>query len=343
MRLTAQEKAAREKLTALVDNADGRVSRAATQLSTSMQSFRSEWVAETTDFDASPDALHEYRKLLQRLESDDLPRHRERFRRLLRENTIQGVAMLQNRLTEQEQAIQDKIQQINKSMQSIEYTRVTYIRLQSDRDGDTEIRDFRTELTGILESTLGETDPYSEMRFLRVRALIERFRGRSDFLADDQRWRDKVLDVRAWFRFAASEHWRNDHKQKEYYPDTGGKSGGQKEKLAYTVLAAGLAYQFGLDWGETRSRSFRFVVIDEAFGRGSEESTRYGLELFAKLNLQLLIVTPLQKINVIEDYIHSVAFTHKMVSIDGERSAVRNLSIAEYRDEKARYFGAGGA
>ena len=54
-----------------------------------------------------------------------------------------------------------------------------------------------------------------------------------------------------------------------------------------------LAYQFGLEWGAVRSRSFRFVVIDEAFGRGSDESAQYGLNLFRQLNLQLLIVTPL--------------------------------------------------
>ncbi len=60
----------------------------------------------------------------------------------------------------------------------------------------------------------------------------------------------------------------------EHYSDSGGKSGGQKEKLAYTVLAASLAYQFGLEWGAVRSRSFRFVVIDEAFGRGSDESAQ---------------------------------------------------------------------
>ncbi|MCR4302097.1 MAG: hypothetical protein NUV51_10840, partial [Sulfuricaulis sp.] len=74
-------------------------------------------------------------------------------------------------------------------------------------------------------------------------------------------------------------------------------------KLFYTP-----AYQFGLEWNTNRSRSFRFVVIDEAFGRGSDESARYGLELFKKLNLQLLIVTPLQKIHVIEDYISAVHF-----------------------------------
>jgi hypothetical protein len=49
------------------------------------------------------------------------------------------------------------------------------------------------------------------------------------------------------------------------------------------------------DRGVPRSRSFHFVLIDEAFGRGSDESTRYGPELFRQLNLQLLIVTPCRK------------------------------------------------
>ena len=114
-------------------------------------------------------------------------------------------------------------------------------------------------------------------------------------------------------------------------PTLGGKSGGQKEKLAYTVLAASLAYQFGLEWGETRSRSFRSVLIDEAFGRGSDESTRYGLELFKRLSLQLLIVTPLQKIHVIEPFVTAVGFVH---SDEGSRSMLRNLTIDEYRAER---------
>src|SRR5699024_8666581 len=103
-------------------------------------------------------------------------------------------------------------------------------------------------------------------------------------------------------------------------------------RSAYTVLAASLAYQFGLQWGEKRSRSFRFVVIDEAFGRGSDESARYGLELFARLNLQLLIVTPLQKIHIIEPFVASVGFVHNP---HGQQSMLRNLGIEEYRQEKA--------
>ena len=120
------------------------------------------------------------------------------------------------------------------------------------------------------------------------------------------------------------------------YADSGGKSGGQKEKLAYTVLGASLAYQFGLDGDTPRTRSFRFVIIDEAFGRGSDESARYGLELFGRLDLQLLIVTPLQKIHIIEPYISSVGFVHNE---DGRLSMLRNLTIEEYRAERAARAG----
>jgi uncharacterized protein YPO0396 len=98
------------------------------------------------------------------------------------------------------------------------------------------------------------------------------------------------------------------------------------------VLAASLAYQFGLERGVKRSRSFRFVAIDEAFGRGSDESARYALELFGRMNLQLLIVTPLQKIHIIEPHVSGVGFVH---TEDGRSSMLRNLTIEEYRQERA--------
>ncbi len=173
---------------------------------------------------------------------------------------------------------------------------------------------------------------YSEAKFLEVRRILERFKGRDGLTELDRRWTAKVTDVRNWFEFAASERFRETGEEHEHYSDSGGKSGGQKEKLAYTVLAASLAYQFGLKWGETRSRSFRFVVIDEAFGRGSDDSARYGLELFRKLNLQLLIVTPLQKIHVIEPYVFAVGLVH---NAEGRQSMLRNITVEALRAERA--------
>ena len=161
-----------------------------------------------------------------------------------------------------------------------------------------------------------------------MKVILDRFSSNDSKQIE---WTNKVTDVRNWFIFNASEKYLEDNSEKEFYAGTSGKSGGEKEKLAYTILASALAYQFGLSYGEPRSKSFRFVVIDEAFGRGDDESTQFGLGLFKKLNLQLLIVTPLQKIHVIENYINSV---HYVSNTNGNNSELQNLTVEEYKKQK---------
>ena len=256
-----------------------------------------------------------------------------RFKELLNENTIREVANFQSQLAREQETIKERIGRINESLTRIDYNPGRYIVLEATPVIDADVRVFREELRACTEGSLtgSEDSQYSEVKFLQVRQIIERFRGRDGRSELDRRWTAKVTDVRNWFSFAASERWREDNSEFEHYADSGGKSGGQKEKLAYTVLAASLAYQFGLEWGAVRSRSFRFVVIDEAFGRGSDESAQYGMQLFAQLNLQLLIVTPLQKIHVLEPFVAGVGFVH---NVDGQASTLRNLTIEEYRKEK---------
>jgi uncharacterized protein YPO0396 len=272
--------------------------------------------------------------MLHALKSDDLPRFEARFKELLNENTIREVANFQSQLARERETIRERIARINESLTQIDYNPGRYIVLEAQPTPDADVRDFQSELRACTEGALtGSDSQYSEAKFIEVKRIIERFRGREGSAEADRRWAAKVTDVRQWFVFAASERWREDNTEHEHYSDSGGKSGGQKEKLAYTILAASLAYQFGLEWGALRSRSFRFVVIDEAFGRGSDESAQYGLRLFAQLNLQILIVTPLQKIHIIEPFVSSVGFVHNE---EGRDSRLRNLSIEEYRAEKAR-------
>ena len=273
--------------------------------------------------------------MLDRLRSDDLPRFEARFKELLNENTIREVASFQSQLHRERQDIRDRIETINRSLVDIDYNPGRYVVLLPDPTTDAEIRAFPAGPACLHRGCAHQarrTRHTAETKFLQVKRIIERFRGRDGTAESDARWRRKVTDVRQWFTFSASERWREDQREHEHYTDSGGKSGGQKEKLAYTVLAASLAYQFGLEWGAPRARSFRFVVIDEAFGRGSDESTSYGLELFDRLELQLLIVTPLQKIRVIEPHVACVGFVH---NDDGRRSMLRNLTIEEYRAERA--------
>jgi len=325
----------REWLQQQIDNEERTSKRVAERIVRQMSTYKSEYPLDTDEVDASLESADEFRTMFTNLQANDLPRFESRFKELLNENTIREVANFQSQLNRERDEIRERIASINLSLNEIDYVDGRYIVLEDQLTTDADIRLFQSELRACTEGTLTgtEDDQYSEAKFLQVRAIIERFRGREGTTDSDRRWTSRVTDVRNWFVFAASERWRSDDTEHEHYTDSGGKSGGQKEKLAYTILAASLAYRFGLEWGVKRSRTFRFVVIDEAFGRGSDESADYGLRLFDKLNLQLLIVTPLQKIHIIEPYVSAVGY---VANLDGAASQLRNLTIEEYRQERHR-------
>jgi uncharacterized protein YPO0396 len=325
----------REWLQAKIDAEEKRRGGLREKIVRQMAAYKTGYPLETREVDSRWEAADEFREMLRRLRDEDLPRHEEKFKKLLNEGTINDIALFQNQMEKECEDIREKIGRINLSLREIDYNPGTFIELVLDRSPDVEIKEFRQQLRACLGETLtgGEAEVYSERKFLQVKDVIDRFNGREGMTDLDQKWTGKVTDVRNWFEFLVNERWKETDEVRETYSDSSGKSGGQKEKLAYTILASALAYQFGLGWSDSRSRAFRFVMIDEAFGRGSDDSARYALNLFKKLNLQILVVTPLQKIHVIEDYVRSVHFVHNP---DGKTSMLKNLSIEQYREERAR-------
>ena len=309
----------------------GEQSRLGRTVEKKMRDYKRDYPVETSEVDDTVNSIPEFKKFLLQIEDIDLPRHEERFRNELKEHTIQDINIFRSRLEISEREIKDKVLAINTSLRQIEYTQGRYIRLEPSLKQDEDIKQFKIQLKKCMEDTLG-TELYSEEKFLQVKQLLDRFN--SIDLADTN-WTTKVTDVREWFVFNASIRYTENDEEDEFISDSSGKSGGQKEKLAYTILASALAYQFGLEWNREKSKSFRFVAIDEAFGRGTDDSTRYGLELFKKLNLQLMIITPLQKINVIEDYINSV---HFISNKNGNESEVLNLTKIEYKERKEEFL-----
>ncbi len=291
--------------------------------------YRDSFPVEGQEIDIDIRSVPELRKTLKSLVTEDLPKHRERFRELLREHTIQGLVNLEQSLDREKKNIEDRLSQINWSLRKIDYVKGTYIEMAPKLVSDPEIRQFQADLKTCFSNILDERTLYTEEKFLQVKQIVERLKNRGgDFTAIDKEWRNKVTDVRKWFDFMAHEKFRESNEIKCVYEGSSGRSGGQKEKLAYTILASALAYQFGAE----KARSFRFVIVDEAFGRGSEESARFGMELFGMLNLQLLVLTPLQKINVIEKYISSVNFVHN--NAEGSCSVLRNMTIEELNQER---------
>ncbi len=340
----ALETSVRGGLTATIDALTKRIATAAASTVRQMADFRNRYPNETAEIDASLDAAEDFNRMLDQLASNDLPRFEAHFKESLNQNTIHEVVAFNAFLDSRRQDIIGRIKEINVSLAGIDYNPGRHIQLEHQNTSDLDVRQFGIDLRACSEGSLNDTEQYSEQKYLQVARLIERFRGREGYTALDERWTAKVTDVRNWFTISASEKWTETGEEFEHFTDSGGKSGGQKEKLAYTILAAALAFQFGLGPAQRTSRpssrsagrSFRFVVIDEAFGRGSDESARYGLELFKRMRLQLLIVTPLQKIHVIEPFVSHVGF---VANTNGDDSQLRNMTIQEYREERDRRAG----
>ncbi|GAB7141421.1 ATP-binding protein [Mycobacterium riyadhense] len=290
------------------------------------------WPELRADMDANVEARHDFLAFRDRVATDDLPRFESEFKEQLNKNAIQELAGFNNWLNRQASVIDERVHRINEALGAVPYNPGHFIKLEKEPTTNQDVAQFRSDLRNLTNDSLAVNgDQYSEQRFLDVKRIIERFRGRDGYAEADKNWTRRVTDVRNWFVFSASERDVETDLEWEHYSDSDGKSGGQKEKLAYTILAASLAYQFGLEWGAQQSRDFRFAVIDEAFGRGSDVSTRYALDLFATLGLQLLIITPLQKVHVIEPYVKAIGFVDNPT---GTYSRLQTMTIEEYRKRR---------
>ena len=170
----------REWIQARMDSEEKRLRALEERIVKAMQSYRLKYPLETQEADASVQAAGEYRKMLHRLMADHLPRFEEAFKSLLNENTIRKVANFQSQLNRERETIRERIDTINRSMRGIDYNPGRYIQLEATPNPDQEIRDFLQDLRACTEGSLAASDSeaYSEDKFLQVKHIIERFRGR---------------------------------------------------------------------------------------------------------------------------------------------------------------------
>ena len=279
------------------------------------------WMGEVSDFPPTIEALDMYQSMLQMLENEDLPKYKQQFASMRLRHMKSDIIDFNAALHRWEKQIKENIQELNESLQSIAYQSQpeTRIRLTANRARDGEIRFFNSMLIASIPNA-GTEDHEKEEADQR---FFEATKKLLMSLQDDEAFCKKVLDVRRWFVFAVEEYDAQTQSQVRYYQDSAGISGGQKAKLAYTILAAAIAHQFDVFDTSNVSRSFRFVIVDEAFSKSDDDNSRYAMDLFKKMDLQLMVVTPKDKVNLVEPYIKSVQVT---VCNDGQHSFVHSLT-----------------
>ncbi len=290
-----------------------------------------DWSAEFSDFEISIDYFEDYENRYEHLAQDDLPKYQNQFHKYLHDTINEDIIDFKEHIENSRQKIQHAIENLNKNLRAITYQQNpdTYLQLVANPSGDQRIREFRNRLKNAIPDQMimlqsnfeSEMSDYEEKIFNQIRSFL-------NSLQTNQSVREFVLDIRNWFNFAATENYSQNDEQKQFYNDSASLSGGEKAKLTYTILASAIAYQFGLD--KKDSSSFRFVIIDEAFSKSDAANSEYAMKLFKQLDLQVMVVTPLDKINIVEDYISSIHMTENKNTDD---SRLISMTIEKYKEQ----------
>jgi uncharacterized protein YPO0396 len=255
------------------------------------------------DLEASLEDLPVFLQKYQTLKREDLPAHETRFKKLISKSIITDLTAFKSTLELNAETIKEDIEYINTSLHGIAYSEESYVQIRMTRTRDPEIREFQSLLRNAIRMKGPEQHELDlEESFQHIRSIIMRLKG-------DMKWSARVTDVRNWTDFFVVELARDTDAEVSFYSDSAGLSGGQKAKLAFTILASALAYQYGLNSETAREKSFRFVMIDEAFSKSDDRNAEYALALFQKLGLQLLVVTPMDKLEVIKPYVQRIFVT----------------------------------
>lgn len=266
------------------------------------ETFKREWPQAGADFDPTLDAAADFLALLQRLERDGLPRHEQRFFDMLKEQSSENLAALNARLQQARNAIYDRMEVVNEGLADAEFNTGTHLRIDVTDRHAPDVREFREQVKEVLGYAWQMERAEAENRFLTLRALVQRLGGQEP---DDQRWREQVLDVRLHVEFIGRE-LDEFEKEVEVYRSGAGKSGGQREKLATTCLAAALRYQLGGADGDLPM--YAAVVLDEAFGKADNEFTELAMKIFEKFGFQMIVATPLKSVMTLEPFIGGACF-----------------------------------
>jgi uncharacterized protein YPO0396 len=289
-----------------------------------------DWSADVHAMSEDAKNAAEYIEWLDKLSNDNLPRFKKDFESYINVTITYKIGGLNEEMEKWERDITNTIQKLNQSLSGINFNRLpdTYIQLVKRQVASgSEAREFKSRLLDALPQAANWQQSSFEEKATHFR---ERVMPLITALDESETYRARVMDARNWFEFWADERYRTTNESKKIYRQMGQLSGGEKAQLTYTILCSAIAYQFGITREGKNTRSLRFIAVDESFSNQDEEKATYLMELCKQLHLQLLVVTPSDKIAVVQQFI---AHVHLVQRVNGRHSVLYNMTVKELQDK----------
>jgi uncharacterized protein YPO0396 len=268
--------------------------------------FKRQWPDKSSDQDATLEYANDFMAKLERLEKEDLPIYEKDFFYQLNIRSGRYTAKISHLLTSEVRHILERLEEVNKCLSDVPFSlsdrKPTFLKVKTSPKHIQDVDDFKKRLQEVSSYSLTEDRSSAEYRFHIQKGIVEDL---TSLEKDKILWRDLVLDVRNHLEFIGVE-LDEENNEVESYRSGSGKSGGQRQKLAATCLAAALRYQLGgRDLGYP---AYGTVVFDEAFAKTDNEHTKLAMDIFTKLGFQLIMATPNKGVIVAEPYIGGAAY-----------------------------------
>ncbi len=266
-----------------------------------MVAFRTDWSHVTADWLTGIDGLPDYIDYLEKLDNEGLPALVERFRERLNRHATQSLAAISQKMLAEREEIEDRIGVINQVLVRTEFKKGTHLRLGTKREEFEHVRQFKKQLRVILQQA---TSDNHEARFLNLKNIIEILDKATAVTTANNLESLRLLDSRYQLTFYAEEIDNASHEVIDVLASSTGKSGGEKESFAGTIVAASLAYVLTPDGYD--KPIYSTVFLDEAFSNTAESVSRRVLKVFRELHIHINLITPYKNLNLARESARSL-------------------------------------
>lgn len=296
----------RERLANQRDVVYGRKNRAVNKAVGIMTAFRTKWEIIAADWGADLASLSDYLKHQAELVEEGLPALVEKFRERLNRHTTQSLARIRSGIDSEREEITDRIETINRVLKRTEFKVGSFLQLGIKNDQYEHVQHFNRLLKQVMEQLNSEDH---EARFIGLQQVISILEKASNSATANTLESMRLLDPRHQLSFYAEEIGIEDGKTRDVLMSSSGKSGGEKESFAGTIVAASLAYVLTPD-GSDRP-VYCTVFLDEAFSNTAEAVSRRVLRIFKELHIHVNLITPYKNLNLARESARSLLIAER--------------------------------
>lgn len=267
---------------------------------------KDKWQHLTVDWPAGLDGLPDYLEHYSYIEKEGLPELIDQFKERLNKHATQSLARIKTKLESEREDILERINTINHVLKRTEFKQGSHLKLGSKRENYPHVQAFERKVRSALSQA---TSDDHEARFNLLADVVDILEKASAPGTSNNMESLRLLDPRYQMSFFAEEIDSQTFSVRDVLESSSGKSGGEKESFAGTIVAASLAYVLTPDGYD--KPIYCTVFLDEAFSNTAEAVSRRVLRVFKELHIHVNLITPYKNLNLARESARSLLIAER--------------------------------